>query len=61
MEQEKKYGAAECGDCNTCPRNCNGQNDNEIDPAQEALDAAVLAAAAVDRNSYEKNSPRMLL
>ena len=55
MEQEKKYGAAECGDCNTCPRNCNGQNDNEIDPAQEALDAAVLAAAAIDRNSYEEN------
>ena len=48
-ENNTKYGAAECGDCNTCDRQCNEQQ------AQDALLAAVQAAAAVDRNSYEKN------
>ena len=48
-ENNTKYGAAECGDCNTCDRRCNEQQ------AQDALLAAVQAAAAVDRNSYEKN------
>ncbi|MCQ2110521.1 MAG: acetolactate synthase small subunit, partial [Bacteroidaceae bacterium] len=52
MEQEKKYGAAECGDCNTCDRQCNEQQ------TQDALLAAVQAAASVDRNSYEKNLQR---
>ncbi len=48
-DNSTKYGAAECGDCNTCDRRCNEQQ------AQDALLAAVQAAAAVDRNSYEKN------
>ena len=48
-DNNTKYGAAECGDCNTCDRRCNEQR------AQDALLAAVQAAAAVDRNSYEKN------
>ena len=48
-DNNTKYGAAECGDCNTCDRQCNEQQ------AQDALLAAVQAAAAVDRNSYEKN------
>jgi len=52
MENDKKFGAAECGDCNTCDRKCNEQQ------AQDALLAAVQAAAAVDRNSYEKNLQR---
>lgn len=53
MEQNKNnYGAAECGDCNTCDKKCNEQQ------AQDALLAAVQAAAAVDRNSYEKNLAR---
>ena len=52
MEQDKKFGAAECGDCNTCDKKCNEQQ------AQDALLAAVQAAAAVDRNSYEKNLQR---
>lgn len=52
MEQNKKFGAAECGDCNTCDKHCNEQQ------AQDALLAAVQAAAAVDRNSYEKNLQR---
>ena len=51
-DNNTKYGAAECGDCNTCERRCNEQQ------AQDALLAAVQAAAAVDRNSYEKNLQR---
>ena len=51
-DNNTKYGAAECGDCNTCDRRCNEQQ------AQDALLAAVQAAAAVDRNSYEKNLQR---
>ena len=51
-DNNTKYGAAECGDCNTCERRCNDQQ------AQDALLAAVQAAAAVDRNSYEKNLQR---
>lgn len=51
MEENKKYGAAECGDCNTC---------GKCDELQEFadFDAAVRAAAAVNRNSYEKNLAR---
>ena len=61
METNKKYGAAECGDCNTCERNCNGQSAEERAlEAQEALDAAVQTAAAIERNSFEKNLTRRL-
>lgn len=55
MENEKKFGAAECGDCNTCGK-CNEVVEEET---QKALDAAVKAAAAVDRNSFEKNLTRV--
>lgn len=55
MTQDKsQYGAAECGDCNTC---------NKCDETQQAqvaqqFDAAVKAAAAAERNSFEKNLTR---
>ena len=65
MEQNNKYGAAECGDCNTCDRNCNGQSEQTSSSlpreGRGGVDnflAAVQAAAAVDRNSYEKNLQR---
>ena len=48
METNKNIGSAECGDCNTCGK-CDEQQ------AYSSLDAAVKAAAAFDRNSYEKN------
>ena len=56
MEENKKYGAAECGDCNTCGK-CDEQ-EQEKETAQ--FDAAVRAAAALDRNrnSFEKNLAR---
>lgn len=61
MESNKKYGAAECADCNTCERNCNGVSDEEKAlEAQEALDAAVQTAASIERNSFEKNLTRTL-
>jgi acetolactate synthase-1/3 small subunit len=50
-EIEKGFGAVECGDCNTCGK-C-----DEID-VTESFDAAVRAAASVDRDSYEKNLAR---
>lgn len=56
MEKETKYGAAECGDCNTC-----GKCDEMSQQEDTALfDAAVRAAAAKDRqrNSYERNLAR---
>ena len=54
MDSEKKYGAAECGDCNTC-----GKCDEQAQMQQEDLfNAAVMAAASVERNSYEKNLAR---
>lgn len=46
-----KYGAAECGDCNTCGK-CDNMNETE------SFDAAVRAAAKIDRDSYEKNLAR---
>lgn len=46
-----KYGAAECGDCNTCGK-CDDMNETET------FDAAVRAAARIERNSYEKNLKR---
>lgn len=52
MDNNKQYGACECGDCNTCNNKCNEQQ------TQEALLAAVQAAASVERNSYEKNLQR---
>lgn len=49
------YGAVECGDCNTC-RKC--EQMMEIDNELQNLDRAVKEAAAVNRNSYEKNLAR---
>lgn len=55
MEENKKYGAAECGDCNTC-----GKCDEELQAEETSLfDAAVRAAASRTRNSYEKNLARV--
>lgn len=51
METNNKFGAAECGDCNTCGK-CDDMNETE------SFDAAVRAAARIDRNSYEKNLMR---
>ena len=51
MEKNKKYGAAECGDCNSCGK-CDGAN------VQNTFDEAVRAAAAIQRDSYEKNLAR---
>ena len=49
-----RYGAAECGDCNTC-----GKCDEQLQEEETALfDAAVRAAAAKERNSFEKNLAR---
>lgn len=55
MEDNKKqYGAAECGDCETC-----GKCDEQLQEEETALfDAAVRAAAAKERNSFEKNLAR---
>ena len=48
------YGAAECGDCNTC-----GKCDEQLQEEEADLfDAAVRAAAAKERNSFEKNLAR---
>lgn len=64
MKTNNKFGAAECGDCNTCGK-C-----DELEQSQETLNSnsqknvdvqfndAVLAAAAVERNSFEKNLAR---
>ena len=60
---EHKYGSAECGDCN----NCGKCDDLAYEPSScgefggwsaSAFDEAVRAAAAIDRNSYEKNLQR---
>ena len=55
-EMKNKYGAAECGDCNTCGK-CDELFD-ECVPELKGFDDAVAAAAAIDRNSYEKNLSR---
>lgn len=56
MEQDKKYGAAECGDCNTC-----GKCDKQIQQDETVdFDAAVRAAASKERNSFERNLTRVL-
>lgn len=49
--KEPHYGAAECGDCNTCGK-CDDMSETN------SFDAAVRAAAAIDRNSFEKNLMR---
>ena len=54
---EKKYGAAECGDCNTCGK-CDALYEESV-PELKGFDDAVAAAAAIDRNSYEKNLARL--
>lgn len=53
MEDNKKYGAAECGDCNTC-----GKCDDMIE--NDAFDAAVRVAASANHNSFEKDLTRRL-
>lgn len=55
-DMKNKYGAAECGDCNTCGKCDALYNDNV--PELKGLDDAVAAAAAIDRDSYEKNLKR---
>ena len=54
MKTKKKMGAAECGDCNTCGK-C-----EELEQAQEmqGFNEAVYAAAAIERDSFEKNLAR---
>lgn len=55
-DKNKTYGAAECGDCNTCGK-C-----DEVAQEKEAaeFDAVVRAAALKGRNSFEKNLTRTL-
>ena len=54
MKTDKKMGAAECGDCNTCGK-C---DELEEAPVLENFNEAVLAAAAIERDSFEKNLTR---
>lgn len=55
-DNKHKYGAAECGDCKTCGR-CDALYDDSV-PELKSLDDAVAAAAAIDRDSYERNLMR---
>ena len=55
-DMEKKYGAAECGDCNTCGK-CDALFD-ESAPELKGFDEAVAAAAAIEWDSYEKSLSR---
>jgi acetolactate synthase-1/3 small subunit len=64
MKTNNKFGAAECGDCNTCGK-CDEleqsqetQNSNSPKNVDVQFNDAVLAAAAVERNSFEKNLAR---
>ena len=64
MKTNNKFGAAECGDCNTCGK-CDEleqsqetQNSNSPNNVDVQFNDAVLAAAAVERNSFEKNLAR---
>ena len=64
MKSNNKFGAAECGDCNTCGK-CDEleqsqetQNSNSPKNVDVQFNDAVLAAAAVERNSFEKNLAR---
>ena len=52
MKTDKKMGAAECGDCNTCGK-C-----DELEGVVENFNEAVYAAAAIERDSFEKNLAR---
>ena len=52
MKTKKKTGNAECGDCNTCGK-C-----DELEGVVENFNDAVLAAAAIERDSFEKNLAR---
>lgn len=55
METNKTIGAAECGDCNTC-----GKCEEKLEQAKEMLGFtdAVRQAAAIERDSFEKNLSR---
>lgn len=55
-DMKNKYGAAECGDCNKCGK-CDALYDESV-PELKGLDDAVAAAAAIDRDSYERNLTR---
>ena len=64
MKTNNKFGAAECGDCNICGK-CDEleqsqetQNSNSPKNVDVQFNDAVLAAAAVERNSFEKNLAR---
>lgn len=64
MKTNNKFGAVECGDCNTCGK-CDEleqsqetQNSNSPKNVDVQFNDAVLAAAAVERNSFEKNLAR---
>ena len=58
METNKNIGAAECGDCNSCGK-CDEKERELVDlEKQKSFDEAVRAAAAIDRDSYEKNLAR---
>lgn len=55
VETDKgNFGSAECGDCNTCEK-C-----DELEQVKEiqGFNDAVLAAAAIERDSFEKNLAR---
>lgn len=54
MEENQRYGAAECGDCNTCGKCDEVEQQNNAD----MFNAAVRAAASKELNSYEKNLAR---
>ncbi len=56
-EEEKKYGAAECGDCNTCGKCDEQEQASKI----QGFNDAVFAAAAIERDSFEKNLTRQRL
>ena len=53
-DSQQKSKAGQCGDCNTCGK-CDEQ---EQQKDADAFDAAVKAAVAKQRNSYEKNLAR---
>lgn len=56
MESNNKYGAAECGDCNSCQK-CNETANSSV-LEQSQFDAMVRAEAKKNLNSYEKNLAR---
>ena len=49
---DKKYGAAECGDCNSC-----GKCDDQL-KALEGFYSATIEAAKIERDSYERSLSR---